>query len=489
MPATIRQVQPGSFEAPRHFYSQTLNAQLHPQVQYFLEMSNERKIERYCHLHPEVDPDAAAALLARSNQVLRWAGADLIPVAEKDGVRRMALIETNSCPSGQKSTPFPGEDGDRSYKKLLLSSFLPCLKRRGLPAGKLAVLYDKNPMEVTGYAAALADLTGETVLEVPCFHGETGHLSWDDQGVLTVQTPEGPETIRAAFRYVTQKPWNRLPPATRTLIFNPVEACLAGGRNKLLAAKAYDLFNAQYEGTGLKIRAPETIWDVARVEIPLWVERFGGVAVVKNPYSNAGQGVYTLTNRDELEAFMDHAEGYDRWIVQALIGNSSWTSRSRGRRFFHIGTIPDRRNRIFVSDLRMMVGSGPDGFFPVALYARRARAPLPRFLEPGQDSWEILGTNLSVKGEDGTWSTESHRLLMMDSKDFPKLGLGLDDLLEGYLQSVMAMAAIDDLCQSLTTKKGRFRWRLFSSLNPDPQLIQEARESLSYLARSESEGK
>jgi hypothetical protein len=40
------------------------------------------------------------------------------------------------------------------------------------------------------------------------------------------------EVVRAAIRYVTQKPWNRIPPITRTLIYNPVLACLAGGRNK-----------------------------------------------------------------------------------------------------------------------------------------------------------------------------------------------------------------------------------------------------------------
>ncbi len=39
--------------------------------------------------------------------------------------------------------------------------------------------------------------------------------------------------VRACLRYVTQRPWNRIPPITRTLIFNPVLACLAGGRNKV----------------------------------------------------------------------------------------------------------------------------------------------------------------------------------------------------------------------------------------------------------------
>ena len=74
--------------------------------------------------------------------------------------------------------------------------------------------------------------------------------------------------IRAAFRYVTQKPWQRIPlVGSRTLILNPVLACLAGGRNKLLADKAYGFFNARHLelGSRLEIRVPETIRDVTKV--------------------------------------------------------------------------------------------------------------------------------------------------------------------------------------------------------------------------------
>jgi hypothetical protein len=39
----------------------------------------------------------------------------------------------------------------------------------------------------------------------------------------------------------------------KTLILNPVVACLAGGRNKLAAAKAYDFFNAEFEPKGTPI--------------------------------------------------------------------------------------------------------------------------------------------------------------------------------------------------------------------------------------------
>ena len=69
--------------------------------------------------------------------------------------------------------------------------------------------------------------------------------------------------------------------------------------------RAYDIYNASQINHGLKINTPETIWDVSKEEVPLWVSRMGGIAVVKVPYSNAGQGVYTITSEQELDAFME----------------------------------------------------------------------------------------------------------------------------------------------------------------------------------------
>jgi len=470
-------VEPGSFESEQHFYPKVLNAQIHPLVRNFMGLGNTRIAERFCHLHPEVDPAAVRALLGSTTRFFRWGGADLFLVTTEEGRRRIVVIETNSCPSGQKSMPRLEEGSEEAgYRILLERTFLPMLKRRGLPTGGLAVLYDKNPMEASGYAATLADLSSETVHLTPCFDGDPNPgYRFSDSGVLSVRDPSGSwQTIRAAFRYVTQRPWNRIPAVSRTAILNPVVSCLAGGRNKMLAAKAYDFANSEMSGTGLSIRTPETIWDVSQPEVPLWVERMGGIAVVKNPYSNAGQGVYTIANESELDAFMALEHTYDHFIVQSLIGNAGWSSVGREGRLYHVGTVPDRRCRIFVSDLRFMVGSGPDGFFPVALYARRSRKPLaPTLDETSDSSWDMLGTNLSVKRADGGWDSQTERLLLMDSRDFNKLGVGLDDLIEGYIQSVLAVSAIDRMAQRLINSKGKFRRRLFRSLNPDQAVLEE----------------
>ena len=37
----------------------------------------------------------------------------------------------------------------------------------------------------------------------------------------------------------------------------------------------------------------------------------------------------------------------------------------------------------------------------------------------------MLGTNLSVKLEDGSWDTETKRLCLMDRRDFNELGIGI----------------------------------------------------------------
>ncbi len=470
-------IEPGEFETDHHFYPRVLNAHIHPLIQNLMDMGNDRIASRYCHLHPEVDADAVHRLLSHVPRFFRWGGCDLFHVTSEEGRRQVVVIETNSSPSGQKSMPRINESMEKAgYERLLSESFMTQVQRRkGGPKGGLAVLYDKNHMENSGYAATLADLTGEDVWLVP-FHATDINrtASFDDKGLLYVHKNGEKIPIRAAFRYVTQQPWNRIPShLTRTLIYNPVLVCLSGGRNKLVASKAYDIYNASQITSGLRINTPETIWDVSKEEVPIWVQRMGGVAVVKVPYSNAGQGVYTITSDEELANFMEIDHVYDHYIVQSLIGNSRWSSQSQFGRLFHVGTMPDRKMNFYAADLRFMVAVSPNGFFPVAIYARRARKPLTTDLPAGERSWDMLGTNLSIKNSDGSFTTQPERLLLVDSRDFNRLGFGLDDLIESYLQTVMCIAAIDEMATSLINTKGRVRKRLFKSINSDQRLSDE----------------
>jgi hypothetical protein len=474
---SINLVDPGSFENEKHFYSKVLNAQVHPLIYYFFNLTKEKLIERYCHLNPSVKREKLDEILSYSPQHMYWAGADLFYATTKDGRREIVLIETNSSPSGQKSMPLLEEKEELGgYERLIRNSFLPLVKKLKdrLPKGHFAVIYDKNAVEASGYAATIADITNTKCFLVPFFSKESEDIFFEE-GIMYIKYKKKKVAIKAAFRYVTQKPWDRIPVNTKTLIYNPIIVCLAGGRNKLIASKAYELLNSEYSKFGLKINLPYTVNDVQKQEIPLWLKRFQGHAVVKVPYLNAGQGVFTITSKEELKKFMQTDFSYNQFIIQSLIGNSTWSSKSPAGTFFHIGTMPNQKGNIFVADLRLMVMATPTGIVPVAIYARRAAKALKKSISQ-DDSWEILGTNLSVKQEDGSWTSDTNRLMLMDRKDFNKLGLGIDELIEAFVQTVMALIAIDKMSSTLLDNDGKLRKKLFKSLNTDFKFIQEILE-------------
>lgn len=588
-------------------------------------------MRRYCHLHPEVSKDELRSVLGHQTSHFRWAGCDtFMTIDASSGKKQTLVVETNSCPSGQKSTPWMSDNDEMGgYKRLVATTFKDLLREAdadnaacdaeihaptvgshgdwpstspassssavvrpstrsesifscasepssspasgnnsatGSPAdthrskegeptrsssvgadpvdlsiyypstsssttgivassvlaemlqppaqvlasatgvadaeatralapplssapftvaaagsdsrtstivgrsasnsssqtasekGVLAVVYDKNVMEASGYAAAIAEETGESVYLCEWYLTDTdAPVRFDpvDQRMYV----RHPTTaiwmpVRAAFRYVTQKPWTRLPVSSRTRMLNPILPCIAGGRNKLIAARAYADYNSRLNTKGVKlaIQTPETICDVNKEDIPSIVGAMGGVAVIKVPYGNAGQGVYTVTNGGELDAFMAEPHAYGKFIVQSLVGGSGWTSTNTksSASYFHAGTVPNQRHEVFACDVRMMVSTvAGTGFQPLAMYARRAADPLSDAppLDGGASSWRMLGTNLSVMTDDLTWSTESERLLLMDKRDFSTLGIGLDELIDAYIQTVMAVTAIDDMCE------------------------------------------
>jgi hypothetical protein len=83
-----------------------------------------------------------------------------------------------------------------------MRTFLPSLKGKRLPGGDLAVIYDKNHMEASGYAAAMADLLREHVHLVEFPDGATRPRARFVDGVLHIRAgnDETWRPIRCAFR-------------------------------------------------------------------------------------------------------------------------------------------------------------------------------------------------------------------------------------------------------------------------------------------------
>lgn len=432
-------------------------------------------------MNPSVNTSELLKLLSYKPNYFFWSGGDLFNVANRKGHRKMILIETNSCPSGQKSMPLLYEhDEYGSYRTLIERSFKPCLEEHLTKSniqGKLAVIFDKNEIEASGYASTMAEVFGEKVYLTEYHNNDKDPPVQFRDNVLYIRyindkNEEEWIPIRGAFKYVTQKPWNRIPiHECKTFIFNSLLACVAGGRNKLLAAKAYDMLNNEIQNHGLSLIIPKTILDIKKSEVPFWIKEFGGCAVVKCPYSNAGNMIYIITQDEDLKKFMDEKHEYDQFIVQSLIGNIKWNNNSEEH--YHIGMLPTKLGEIFIADLRMMIHYDykVGGFSPTAMYARKAEIPLQD--SPGGNSWDQLGTNLSKAIGPNKWITDTKRLVLASQREFSRLGLGIDDLINAFIQTVLATVAIDQLATKMLDEKGLFKDKYFLSLNNDLVLLEE----------------
>lgn len=478
------QVAYGQFRPDKYFYPQTLNSNIHPIVKSFFEMDLNHIASRYIQLNPFVDIVKLKECLSYKPKYFKWSGSDLFNVTNNAGKRQMIIIESNSCPSGQKSMPLLDKNNRLGGYKTILEQCFKELIENDLSSsqvenGELAIIYDQNFMESSGFCAVLAELTGQKVWLAPYLENETEATSavkWSSDGVMHVRDESNKwHPIRACLRYVTQKPWKRIPIKTKTKVVNPIIVCLAGGRNKIMAVHAYKSLNEELASSGLNIRTPKTVVDLTKSEISECIKQMGGRGVVKVPYGNCGDGVYTISNQHELESFLEMDHFYDKFLVQSMVGDRSWDSKAslHADNYYHIGTIPDSNNDIFVFDLRMVVTANENGFFPVSINGRRARKPLVKDNLENINSWEILGTNLSVKVDNQTWDTESKRVLLMDSEEFSHLGIGLDDLVDGFIQTILATIAIDKFCDKIMLENGDLNYEFLNRLNPDEKLLKE----------------
>jgi hypothetical protein len=447
----------GDVDPAEGYYPFIRQARAHPVVDEFFTCSQAELIERFCSLHPAASREALRSLLATRCSHFFWAGCDFFPVSDLPGGARMLLLESNSCPAGQKSMPsLRGDSLWRGYQRLHDVLLGLWTEATNLP---LAVLYDKNEQEARAYAASFADTTGRPALAVDTSAGAASEVLRIVDRKLQVLGPHGWTPVIAALRYITHKPWLQLPVDCATPILNPISACLSGGRNKHLANLAYRRFNEAWSGRGLGISFPATRSGVPPGQVAEIVAQFGGRAVIKQPYSHAGEGVWPVVSEEAVAEWLASSSTRERYVVQQMIAE---THRSvvRGIRG---GTI---------YDVRMLLANGADGFRPISIFARTARRPLSSPMLQASVRDELV-TNLSHRDETGRWAADASRVVPLDEEHFSSLGLDLDDLIDAYVQSVMAVVAIDDMATGFTRADGTFDLDRFHSLNDDEVLREE----------------
>lgn len=382
-----------------------------------------------------------------------WAGCDFFPLRGESNTS-MLLLETNSCPAGQKWMPSLQDESPWGGYQRLCEMLLPALER----GGTLAVLYDKNPQEVRGYAATLADLCGRSVLLVPILSEASDQLVQFSSDGMRVRGPEGWITVTAALRYVTDQPWRSLPLHSAAPILNPLSACLSGGRNKHLAKVAYERFNECWGASHLRIRFPSTQSGLTTMQAAAAISATGHRGIIKTPYGHAGEGVFPIVSADGLSRWRTEADDQQKWVVQELIAEDHLSAQAED----------GQPSRIY--DLRLLVAAGVDGFRPIAGFARQAKSELVFPLEQ-ETLRDQLVTNLSYRDERGEWGTDVSRVVPLDETHFGSLKLTLDDLVEAYVQSVMSVVAIDQLASALSDENQQFDISAFHALNEDRNVI------------------
>ena len=106
----------------------------------------------------------------------------------------MIIVETNSCPSGQKSMPLLSEISDEygGYGIIIDRAFRGLIESVDPSLGSLAVIYDKNKMEASGYAAVMADYMKESVYLVEYFTDDLDPpVKWVDNVMYIRNTDQG----------------------------------------------------------------------------------------------------------------------------------------------------------------------------------------------------------------------------------------------------------------------------------------------------------
>ena len=387
---------------------------LSPEVAELLTMSPEEAARLYRQRDPDIQVEALSALLRAGSRHFKLSGVDFLRTDKSPG---FVALETNSAPGFAYCTP--GNDAWEWAYLRTASWFAQLATDR--QRNHLALLTEsKLPCETVGFAAALSQTLG---YQVPVYgprhlqaatRGERGELRIENRSVL------------GGLRYLHDAPWRWLPPDAPGCFVNGTAVDLAGGRDKVAAFQAYESFDRQRR-SGIPALSIPRSWVLRS---PQDLERLPADCVVKAPRLNSGEGIDFLAH-GERPAVGDH--DFPR-LGQALI----WPVGSAAA-----GEVRQRLIDGFVHDLRVVVGSGPAGFFPLMIYSRQARLPYQDGLQ-GPALKAALTTNIAVPQAQGGHRFEYQRLVFPTRDGWDHLALDAEDFAVMFIQAALATLAIDD---------------------------------------------
>lgn len=361
-----------------------------------------------------VDPAALAAFLRAGTRRFRLAGVDLLRVNRAPG---WVVLETNSCPGFAYCTP---ADDAWEWAYLRTAQLVVAAARRaGHEAGLALLTESKLPCETVGFQAALGHCLGRPVPVLD--PGQLRAARRDLAGWLQV---EG-RRLSGGLRYLHHRPWEVLPADAPGSFVNGTDVDLAGARDKVAAHRAYQRFNGS-RPTGVPELSLPRAWIVeSEDELPA----LGSSGVLKRPHGCSGDGITFFSSSSPLE----RRPGPFPLLVQELI----WPAGSREAGATTQELLADR-----VYDLRVVVGCGEQGLFPLMLYARLGQQPFNDRLA-GRALRQALLTNIAVAEPTGGHRFDYDRLVLPSPQGWETLGLREVDFAAAFVQAALATIAID----------------------------------------------
>jgi hypothetical protein len=369
------------------------------------------------------------------------AGVDLMAVENREtGERDFLLLEINSAPGFIYCTP-ENDAAEYGYKRLihLLLDHTPKDQWDGI----VHFSEGKVPVEDRGFFHYYREILKRDVNILG--PRDLEKLSLNRENQLEYRG----RPITGAIRYIHKDPWNYLAPSVKGTFINSTKVDLCGGRDKLMAERAFD--SCIVHNKKIVLSRPECFTAHTREELEHIILSKEFPLVVKKRFLNSGIGIYFILNKD-LSVLKELSDKDFPIVVQQMIIapgtgiNSDFPWEQKGV------CIEGKR---YAYDLRVVVASGPDGYKPLMVYGRRGRRPFSDLKNCGHGTEifdDIFKVNIAKKkGSDFVF--ESNRLILPTDEGWEMLGITESELMAAYMESILSLYAADRFCDSY---EGRF---------------------------------